>query len=78
MQKQSTSTAHAVKRAKVMAELQQTAPRESAAASPYGVMILAALGAKGKHVYGGTVPAATRRHRREVNRRARAARRVNR
>lgn len=63
------------KRARVMATLQ--AP-ESAQSSDYGVAILAALGAKGKHVYGGTVPHATRAARRARGRQQRASRRANR
>ncbi len=45
---------------------------------PYARAILAGLNATGRHVYGGTVPAAVKARRRAANRRARAARRASR
>jgi hypothetical protein len=46
--------------------------------SPVGLAILYALGQRGRHVYGGTVSAATVARRRDRNRVARASRRINR
>jgi hypothetical protein len=46
--------------------------------SDYARAILAGLNRTGRHVYGGTVPAAEVARRRKANRAARAARRVTR
>lgn len=54
------------------------APHDPHQRSSYGLAILAALGQRGRHVYGGTVDHATKQHRRAKNRAARRSRRVNR
>lgn len=46
--------------------------------SSYGTTILAALGLRGRHVYGGTVTYRTKQDRRARNRRSRATRKINR
>ena len=43
-----------------------------------GLAILVALGKRGKHVYGGSVPAVEVQRRRAANKAARASRRANR
>lgn len=48
------------------------------APSPYAIRILLGLNRTGKHIYAGTVPAATIAKRRARNKVARASRRVNR
>ncbi|HEU5475677.1 MAG TPA: hypothetical protein VFV67_33980 [Actinophytocola sp.] len=58
----------------------ETTPKLNHQQSTYGVSVLFGLGAPGreKHVYSGTVPAATVRRRRAKNRTARVSRRINR
>lgn len=51
-------------------------PEDIAKAESPSTKMLLALSAMGKHIYGGTVSAATKRSRRAANKRARAARRA--
>lgn len=53
-------------------------PEDIAKASSTSTQMLLALAATGKHVYGGTVPAAVVARRRTANKRARVARRAGR
>jgi hypothetical protein len=55
-----------------------TAPIKDYQPSEQSLAMLHALAATGKHVYAGTVPAATKRSRRAKNKIARRSRRLNR